>query len=630
MSVKWEENSSWTAHRPSTSISWHSQFVFFCLCSQAVLLGHSASVHSPTDLEPAFLASGLSHWEFRRFELYRVNPPLVRMIAAIPVITAGYRDDWSRYYDGPGSRSEFPVGDDLIKANGRRIVPLICYARWACIPFSLAGAYFAYRWAVELYGDQAGLVALSLYVFDPNLLSHGELITPDAACAALGIVSGYTFWRWLKYPTWGRAALSGIALGLAELSKLTWIFLFALWPLIWLAWRLLSLRNSIPIGQVSPDEALSDPAPKDFLPGLSALPLPVLPPASQLVAILTVAVYIMNLAYGFDGALTPLKQYTFVSRLLNGSSSSDVNGNRFQGGFAGEVPVPFPRQYVLGFDSQQRDFEDYGKPSYFRGVWRDHGWWNYYLYGLLVKTPCPTLALFLGACIKRFVSAPNPVAFRNDLVLLSPAIAVLAIASSQTEFNHHLRYVYPCLGFLIIFTSQIATSSGTEECRIWRRHPIRGWLIAVMVACSVGSALWVYPHHLSYFNLIAGGPGQGHLHFAGSNLDWGQDLCHLADWHARYGRDRPLLILADSGCDPAVLGLNGSQFSKESFLKTFRSDSGVLLVVSKNLSKISPEFLRWGGNARWRDWYEFQADFRDRLVRVPAPFNAYDVYEVRE
>lgn len=625
MSVKWDGFLSWIAHRGLTSISWQTRFVFFCLCSQSALIGYSASVHSPTDLEPAFLASGLSHWEFRRFELYRVNPPLVRLVAAIPVLTAGYQHDWSRYYDGPGTRSEFAVGDDLIKANGRRIVQLICYARWACIPFSLAGAYFAYRWAAELYGDRAGLVALSLYVFDPNLLSHGELITPDAACTALGIVSGYTFWRWLKHPTWGRAAIGGLALGLAELSKLTWIFLFALWPLTWLAWRLLSLRNSIPSDHDPRDTALSDGALKAILPEQAATP-----PLSQLLGMLTIAVYVVNLAYGFDGTLTPLKQYTFVSGLLGGSSTSGVKGNRFQDCLAGEVPVPLPRQYVVGFDSQKRDFEDYGKPSYFCGVWRDHGWWNYYLYGLLVKAPCPTLGLFLGACLKRLASAQNPIALRNDLVLLSPAISVLAIASSQTEFNHHLRYVYPSLGLLIIFTSQIAASSGTTDSGISRRDSIRGCLVAVMVAGSIGSTLWVYPHHLSYFNSIAGGPRQGHLHFAGSNLDWGQDLGHLTDWHSRYAGGRPLLILTDSGCDPATLGLNCTRYSKDSFQRTLRSHSGVLLVVSKNLSKISPEFLQWGGNVRWRDWYEFQADFRDRLVCVPAPFNAYDVYEIRE
>ena len=31
------------------------------------------------------LPAGISHWRFGRFDLYRVNPPLVRMVAALPV-----------------------------------------------------------------------------------------------------------------------------------------------------------------------------------------------------------------------------------------------------------------------------------------------------------------------------------------------------------------------------------------------------------------------------------------------------------------------------------------------------------------------------------------------------------------
>lgn len=42
------------------------------------LLAYSAYVHSPTLNEPGHLVAGLSHWKFGRFELYRVNPPLVR------------------------------------------------------------------------------------------------------------------------------------------------------------------------------------------------------------------------------------------------------------------------------------------------------------------------------------------------------------------------------------------------------------------------------------------------------------------------------------------------------------------------------------------------------------------------
>ena len=52
------------------------------------LLVYSAIVHSPNANEPAHLAAGISHWTMGRFGLYRVNPPLVRAVAAIPVLGA--------------------------------------------------------------------------------------------------------------------------------------------------------------------------------------------------------------------------------------------------------------------------------------------------------------------------------------------------------------------------------------------------------------------------------------------------------------------------------------------------------------------------------------------------------------
>src|SRR5258708_39718472 len=155
--------------------------VTLLLCVQLGLLAFSATRHSPTDLEPALLASGISHWKYNRFELYRVNPPFVRMVAALPVLAVGRDMKWRRFRDSPGSRVEYLVGHDFVQANGADSIKLFCYARWACIPFNLIGAYFAYLWAKSLYGTGAGFVTLILFIFEPNLLAHGELITPDGA-----------------------------------------------------------------------------------------------------------------------------------------------------------------------------------------------------------------------------------------------------------------------------------------------------------------------------------------------------------------------------------------------------------------------------------------------------------------
>lgn len=45
----------------------------------------------------------------------------------------------------------------------------------------------------------------------------------------------------------------------------------------------------------------------------------------------------------------------------------------------------------------------------------------------------------------------------------------------------------------------------------------------------ISSSLWVYPHSLSYFNEVIGGPLNGPRHLLGSNVDWGQDLRYL-EW----------------------------------------------------------------------------------------------------
>jgi hypothetical protein len=60
-----------------------------------------------------------------------------------------------------------------------------------------------------------------------------------------------------------------------------------------------------------------------------------------------------------------------------------------------------------------------------------------------------------------------------------------------------------------------------------------GWLLVANV--------WIYPHYLSYFNELIGGPGRGHHYLVDSNLDWGQDLLRLADY-AQAHPDEPIKL----------------------------------------------------------------------------------------
>ncbi|MSR59883.1 MAG: phospholipid carrier-dependent glycosyltransferase [Planctomycetaceae bacterium] len=208
--------------------------VVLLLAVHAGMLAWIAWRKSPTIDEPAHLAAGLSHWKFGRFDLYRVNPPLVRLVAALPMLLVDPKTDWSAFSEAPYARPDFAIGSVFAAANGAETFWHFTLARWFCIPFSLLGGWVCYRWGRDLYGPGAGIVALILWCFCPNILGNGALITPDVAAASFGVLSGYTFWRWLRHPGWKPALIAGFALGLAELTKSTWIILFGLWPALWL------------------------------------------------------------------------------------------------------------------------------------------------------------------------------------------------------------------------------------------------------------------------------------------------------------------------------------------------------------------------------------------------------------
>src|SRR5579875_1359209 len=49
--------------------------------------------------EVGHLAAGVAHWETGNFSPYRVNPPLVRMLAALPVLAANPATDYRNLHD---------------------------------------------------------------------------------------------------------------------------------------------------------------------------------------------------------------------------------------------------------------------------------------------------------------------------------------------------------------------------------------------------------------------------------------------------------------------------------------------------------------------------------------------------
>lgn len=499
------------AHASSTAVA--------LLITHAALLAWSATRHSPTVDEVAHLPAGIAIWHYGRFDLYRVNPPLVKTLAALPVVLSRPTTDWRKWNQRPGGRSAWIVGRDFIAHNKPAVFWYFTLARWACIPLSLIGAYVCYRWGAELYRPAAGILALTLWCFCPNVLAYGALILPDVGAATMGVLAAYSFWRWLRRPELPWALAAGCGLGAALLTKMTWIILLALWPILWSMWVFVGRRSRLDSSSWRS--------------------------AAQLALILAMGLYLLNLGYGFQGSFRRLGDYIFFSKTLAGSEAFDpsrqVGSNRFSGTWSGALPVPLPEAFVTGLDYQRHDF-DVGKWSYLRGEFRYGGWWYYYIYALLVKVPLGVWTLFAIAIWITLRGSLSAESWRNEMVLLAPGLSVLAVVSAETGFTIFLRYVLPLFPFVFVWLGKVAVSAVQAR----KLAAITG----VSLLWFANSSLWYYPHGMSYFNELAGGPNGGPDHLLDGNIDWGQDLLHLKQWSQWNRQARPLHVAFYGQVDP--------------------------------------------------------------------------------
>ncbi len=485
------------------------------LAVQAGMIWHGSRRNFVTMDEPGFFAAGISHWETGNFSLYRVNPPLARMLACVPVCAVSHQYDYRSFSDAPGNRPEFPVGKDFIQANASNYFNLIRLARWAGLFWAALGGCVLFLWCRELYGQKAAFLGLLLWCFEPNLMAHAELVTADFPGTVTGLVAAYAFFRYLRDPCWPAALFAGLCLGIALLTKFTNLVHYPIWFLLgllvfcWTGKNRPSLRFCLRLGH-----------------GLS---------------ILLFSLFVINAGYGFLKSLPVWGDIPFVSQLFQRHFSPSVHS------WLSHMVLPFPEDYIRGIDTQQLDFEA-GLPSFLAGQWRDHGWWYYYLFALGIKAPLGILVLFGFGLILTLARHRCCAPFRDELTWLLPGLVFLVVVSSQTGMNHHMRYILPIFPFAII---------GASKCAYFVHG--RSWWIGLMVIASLGwsvaSSMAVYPHSLSYFNEVAGGPKNGYRYLSNSNVDWGQDLLYLQEWLGQNPEARPLHLAYFGMYDPRLMGI---------------------------------------------------------------------------
>ena len=229
--------------------------------------------------------------------------------------------------------------------------------------------------------------------------------------------------------------------------------------------------------------------------------------ARQWLAAMAVALLVINASYLFRGTGTALKDLPFASgRMVTVQRALTV---------VGWCPVPLPRDYIAAFDRLALDLER-KHPVYLDGEWRDRPFARYYAAALSYKLPLSALVLILVATATLAWPRPNTLDRRRAVCLLIAA-AILPVLASGSANQIGVRYVLPTRPLLHLFAGQAARWLSDSRRRVV-------WLIVWAATLTAPLALRFHPHHLAYFNVLAGGPARGGWHLVDSNIDWGQDL----------------------------------------------------------------------------------------------------------
>src|SRR5579875_3613624 len=117
--------------RMSVRVSRYHLAIFLLLVVHALLLLYGIHCHFATRNEVAHVPAGLSVWKTGTFTLYRVNPPLWRMLAVLPVLAAQPNTDFDDLSDAPALRQEWTEARRFADLNKQNYMTLIRLARLA-------------------------------------------------------------------------------------------------------------------------------------------------------------------------------------------------------------------------------------------------------------------------------------------------------------------------------------------------------------------------------------------------------------------------------------------------------------------------------------------------------------------
>jgi hypothetical protein len=455
-------------------------------------LALSARQQSQTFDEAVHIFAGYRYWKNFDFGVNPEHPPLVKLVAALPLLRLPLRVPVA-LPDADFKMVEYAAGRDFLYGNDAK--GMLSRARMAAAAFTICLALAVFAVAYSMWGVGPAFLALALLVFEPNFLAHGALVTTDIG-VTLGIFLGVVSFYWyLKKPSALRLAVAGLAAGICLSAKHSGTLLFPMLVCLALA-ELLPLR---------------DPVTRKFSPDLSKRALRQFGSIAAIGAISLVVLWSM---YGFRYAARPAGQRVtpslpeFAGNIAPAKSALVLQIARWH---------LLPESYLFGVV----DISSPGTiPTVILGKYYPSAQWFYFPSVFVVKC---TLAFLALCCLVPLSAGLRERRFRREVLFLIIPAAVYLIVAMGSGINHGIRHLLPLFPYVIILVSVAAWELG-------RRHRALATVVLVLVVAHAASSLRAFPNYIPYANELWGGPAKTHEILADSNVDWGQGLVAMKQY----------------------------------------------------------------------------------------------------
>ncbi|HXH38265.1 MAG TPA: hypothetical protein VNN08_06530 [Thermoanaerobaculia bacterium] len=582
----------------------------FCIAALSIVafiilaLGNIRATSPVTD-ETVHLAAGYRYLTAHDYRLNPEHPPLLKLLAAIPLLamplwpddgrttadgsmTLGILNEtWAMAVANPMAEWFFAhhllygvrdatlgrLGVDASNVPGtvalqqgdflNDAAAMFLRARTAMLLTGILLAAAVFLWSLEAWGPWAAALSTLLLCFDPNVIANSGLVTTDVGVSLLMFVSLWFFWRLCRMFSWPNVAAFAICFGLAQTAKFSALLLAPIVIVIALVHGRRQLpRIAMAIGIAFLTAYVVIWAAYGFRYSMAADPQRAA--AEEASARATLVQTGLN-APATDGhpPIRLLIEDAAMRRALleaypNGAPPSEVHRARTSTpvGFFGRTILfaagahLLPEAYLHGLANLQGS--TVSRNSFLRGQYSTTGFADYFFWTFLYKTPLPAIAAILAALMVTIRRRPAGL-----LPFLLWPIAIYLAVSMRSNINIGHRHILPVYPFLYVLCGSLATRWEAFVPR--RRAAVAVAAIALIVTASLfvfaGAPAPLWSRHLSYLNELAGGPERGFTRLVDSNFDWGQDLPRLASWLREHHVDEPVNLVYIGTADPRYYGI---------------------------------------------------------------------------